>query len=87
MNIFFEIIYWLKIFLSPFLFFNVIGIAFFLRNKDFLWLWIILGSIGLILGVIWAERVRRQKGTTQFMGEIYNTDDIQSYDEIVSKKD
>lgn len=87
MNKLFENIYWFKIFLSPFLFFNVIGIAFFLNNKHFLLLWVLLGSIGLILGLLWAEKIRRNKGTTKYLGDIYNTDDLQSYDEIIGKED
>jgi hypothetical protein len=87
MNKLFEVIYWLKIFLSPFLFLNVLGVALFLYNKDFFWIWVSMGTIGLILGIFWAEKVRINEGTTQFMGGIYKTDDIKSFDEIINKDD
>jgi hypothetical protein len=88
MNKVFELIYSVKIFLSPFLIFNVIGIAFFLFDKDLKWLWILLGIAGFILGVFWAVRVRKRKGgATQFIAEICNNDDIASYNELFKDKD
>jgi hypothetical protein len=41
---------------------------------------------GTILGVFWAERVRRRTGTAQYMAKIYHTDDIASYDERIRQE-
>lgn len=81
MNRLVELIYWIKIFLSPFLTLNAIGFVVYLSDKHFLWISVLLGLIGTILGVFWAERVRRRTGTAQFMAKIHHTDDIATYGE------
>lgn len=83
MNKLFEIIYWIKIFLSPFIIFIFIALAIYFFNKELLWISVLLSIIGLVLGIVYAERIRKKHGTTQYMGKIYNTDDISDYDEIV----
>jgi ACR3 family arsenite efflux pump ArsB len=86
MNKLFEIIYWIKIFLSPFIIFLFIALAIYFSNEELLWISVILLIIGLTLGIIYAERIRKKHGTTQYMGRIYNTDDISDYDEIIEEK-
>jgi len=84
MNNFFNFIYWLKIFLSPFIFFGGVGVAIYINNKDLILVGILLGIVGLTVGILWAEKIRKNQNTTEYMGRIFNTDDIKSYDEIVS---
>lgn len=86
MNKLFEIIYWIKIFLSPFIIFLFIALAIYLFNEELLWISVLLTIIGTVLGIIYAERIRKKHGTTQYMGKIYNTDDISDYDEIIDGK-
>lgn len=83
MNKLFEIIYWIKIFLSPFIIFLFIALAIYFSNEELLWISVLLSIIGLVLGIVYAERIRKKHGTTQYMGRIYNTDDIYDYDEII----
>ncbi|TPD69788.1 SoxR reducing system RseC family protein [Flavobacterium microcysteis] len=86
MNKLFEIIYWVKIFLSPFIIFLFIALAIYFSNEELLWISILLSIIGLVLGIVYAERIRKKHGTTQYMGKIYNTDDISDYNEIIDGK-
>lgn len=83
MNKLFEIIYWIKIFLSLFIIFIFIALAIYFFNEELLWISVLLSIIGLVLGIVYAERIRKKHGTTQYMGKIYNTDDISDYDKIV----
>jgi hypothetical protein len=83
----FEAIYWLKIFMSPFLFLNGAGVILFYIDRKYLWAWLLLGSMGIILGVYWAEKVRKKKGTIRYMSEIYSSNDILSFEEIAERKD
>lgn len=86
MNKLFEIIYWIAVFLSPLLFFGMIGIGVYLFWENLLWLTIAFVLLGILLGALWAERIRKRKGTGRFMAEIYKTDDMLSYDEIDSEE-
>lgn len=86
MNKLFEIIYWIKIFLSPFIIFLFIALAIYFSNEELLWISVLLSIIGLALGIVYAERIRKKHGTTQYMGKIYNTDDVSGYDEIIDGK-
>jgi hypothetical protein len=86
MNRLLELIYWIKIFLSPFLILVAIGWVVYVYDQNFLWISVLLGITGTILGVFWAERVRRRTGTAQYMAKIYHTDDIASYDESMHQE-
>jgi hypothetical protein len=86
MNRLVELIYWIKIFLSPFLILVAMGWVVYVYDQHFLWISLLLGITGTILGVFWAERVRRRTGTAQYMAKIYHTDDIASYDESMRQE-
>lgn len=83
MNKLFELIFWLKIFLSPFVLSNVIGFIIYLSDHNLWWIWLALGALGSVLGIYWAEHVRKKQGTTEFMAQVFQANDIKSYDEIV----
>jgi hypothetical protein len=83
MNKLFELIFWLKIFLSPFVLLNVIGFIIYLSDDNLWWVWVALGVLGSVLGIYWAEHVRKKHGTTEFMAQVFQANDIKSYDEIV----
>lgn len=86
MNKFFSILNWIMIFLSPGLLFTAIGGGLYLYYPDLLFLSLLVIGVGIILSVLFAERVRRARGTTEYLSRINHTDDIQSYEEIVSEK-
>ncbi|MDQ7961016.1 hypothetical protein [Flavobacterium lindanitolerans] len=54
MNKLFEIIYWIKIFLSPFIIFLFIALAIYFSNEELLWISGLLSLIGTVLGIIYA---------------------------------
>lgn len=86
MNKLVELIYWIRIFLSPFLVAAFLAACFYMYNERFLWLAFLLLVTGALVGGILAERVRRKYGTTNYVAKIHETPDIMPYDEIVEPK-
>jgi hypothetical protein len=48
MNKLFELIFWIKIFLSPFVLLNVIGFIIYLSDDNLWWVWVALGVLGSV---------------------------------------
>jgi hypothetical protein len=71
-----EIFYWIAIFISPLLVGGVIALIIYLRNENLLWLSIIIASIGMVTGILFAERVRKKYGCSRYMSKISGTPDI-----------
>ena len=73
-----EIMGWLQIVASPFLAVSIIGafIYFSKPNTTRLIVAIAIVTIGLIIGIIWATRVWRKKGTIHFMSRIMATPEL-----------
>ena len=63
-------IYWLWIFIVPILIFGGIGFFLYLKSPENLPFAIILTVIAVVLGFLWAERVRKKEGLTDFFGRI-----------------
>ena len=80
---FFEIIGWLQIVASPLSAGLIIGaiIYFSKPNRTTLIIAIVIATIGLIIGVIWATKIWRKKGTMHFMSRIMATPEIEKKDE------
>src|SRR5690606_34319026 len=74
-HIFVESIFWLQLFLVPVLAGGVIAVVIFIRNENLLWLSIAIAAISIILGVIYAERIRRKHGTSRYLARIMATGD------------
>ncbi len=70
-----EFLGWLQIVASPLLIGLVIGSAIYFPNPSFtrLILGIIVAAIGLIVGIIWATRQWKGKGTIAFLSRIMGT--------------
>jgi len=51
------------------------------------WLSIIIVSLGFVIGIVFAERVRRKYGCTRFMSRMISTPDISSTDTYDKKPD
>ncbi len=71
-----EFIFWIAIFGSPML--GGISVAFliFLSWPNMEWLSIVFVGLGFIVGIVFAERVRRKYGCTRFMSRLISTPDI-----------
>lgn len=67
-----ELWYWFMIFLSPFIFFGIISVII-LINSSLIYLSLITLSIGFILGILLAEKIRRKYGCSFYLGKILST--------------
>src|SRR5690606_3291564 len=72
-HIFVESIFWLQLFLVPVLAGGVIAVVIFISNENLLWLSIAIAAISIIVGVIYAERIRRKHGTSRYLARIMST--------------
>jgi uncharacterized membrane protein YfcA len=82
-----EVIYWIQIFLAPFLPLSIIGVIIYFNNVNYSWLCIVLIIIGAVLGIILAERIRRKYGTTTYMGRIKGNSEFINEDKIKEKRE
>src|SRR5579863_7421542 len=73
----------LRIVASPLLIGSGIGLGIYFHDPSTgrLVIAIVLGSIGLIIGIIWATRVWRKKGTMNYISKIYASPDLDKFDE------
>lgn len=78
-----EIIGWIQIMLSPLLIGIIFGaiIYFLYPSKAALVFTIVIAIIGLLIGIIWASKVWKTKGTSYFMSEIMSTPELDPKDE------
>jgi hypothetical protein len=71
-----ESLFWLQIFMSPVLIGGIIALFIYANNRQLLWLTITIGAVSVILGVLFAERVRRKHGSSRFASRILGTPDL-----------
>ena len=74
----FEIIGWIRIVLSPLLVFSAIG-AILYYNFPSLFTYVfalLLGALGLVIGVLWANRIWKKYGTMQFLSRVNASPDL-----------
>lgn len=83
-----ETIGWLQIVASPLLIGLGIGAFIYFQDPTLLRLiiGIIISIIGLIFGIIWANKVWRTKGTVWFMSQISATPDLDNLNTNQKKK-
>lgn len=78
-----EIVGWIQIVASPFLAGLIIGAIIYFSKPDrsTLIMAIVIATIGLTFGVIWATKVWRKKGTMHFMSKINATPELDKKEE------
>lgn len=78
-----SIIYWLKIVASPLLIGAAIGVLIFFSNPNTttLGIGIAISTIGLIVGLLWATKIWKTKGTIGYISEIDATPDIDNFND------
>ena len=83
-----EVIGWLQIVASPLLIGLGIGAGIYFSNptQTTLIISIIVAVIGLLVGVIWATKIWKTKGTISFVSQISATPDIDKFVEKNSKE-
>ena len=74
----FEIVAWLQIGASPLLIGLGIGAYLYYKNPTtlFLILAIALGLIGFVIGILWANKVWKTKGTLWFISRVNASPDL-----------
>ena len=84
-----ESIFWIQFFITPLGIGALIAIFIYISNEKLLWLSIAITIISAILGIIYAERVRRKKGTSRYASRIIGTPDIwpDEYPEEIKSKE
>jgi hypothetical protein len=75
-----EILGWLQIVASPALIGLILSCVLYFSNPQITTLIIgfIIFSVGLSIGIIWANRVWKRKGTTRYLSEIMATPELDS---------
>ncbi|WP_343632932.1 hypothetical protein [Fluviicola sp.] len=73
-NKFTEGIAWLQIAASPTLIGVIIGVIIGLAGNA--GLGIVVGLLGLVIGIVWAMRVSKEEGTSQFMSRTMATPEL-----------
>jgi hypothetical protein len=71
-----ELFYWMTIWLSPALFFSIVAFVLYINNETMAWVSIGLVLIGVVLGAILAERIRKRHGCSHYVAKILGTPDI-----------
>ena len=75
-HFFIELIFWVLTFLSPVSGFGIIaGILYSAFDISFEVVLVIL-AIGSVFGILFAERIRRKHGCTNYWSRIFSTPDI-----------
>jgi hypothetical protein len=77
-SFFVETIFWVQLFLAPVGIGGLVALLIYLGNQYLLWLSIVVISISVIIGIAYAERVRRRRGTSRYIGKRLGTPDLWS---------
>lgn len=77
-ELFIESMGWLQIVASPLLIGSVIGFIVYFSKQDFIGtvIGISIPILGLIIGIIWATRVWKRKGTIEFISRLSATPEL-----------
>lgn len=72
---------WFQIVLSPLVIGAGIGTVLYFTNPGMITLisGIAIAALGLVIGVIWATRVRRKQGAVWFMSRVMATPELDDY--------
>lgn len=76
LSILIEVIFWILLFLCPFLIFGIISSIIYFKFDNMI-LAVIIGNIGILSGIIFAEKIRRKYGTSNFFGRLLRTPELE----------
>ena len=82
-----EILNWLRIVASPTIIGGVIGAIIYLAypNPVMLVIGIVVAANGLVVGIIWATKVWKKTGTTNFLSRVIASPELDSKEEKENK--
>jgi uncharacterized membrane protein SirB2 len=85
---FFDVIGWIRIVLSPLLIGVGIGAIFYFNFLNFIGavIWMLFGLAGLIIGIIWANKIQKKIGSQSFLSRISASPDLDSKPENSEEK-
>ena len=78
---FINAIYWLWLVIVPTSVLGLVGFVLYQKDKENLPYSILLTLIGLVLGVRWAERVRKKHGLSFYFAQVMATPDLDKKNE------
>ncbi len=73
---FIESVFWIQLFFAPAGIGGLIALFIYIGNQKLLWLSITIAAASIVIGIIYAERVRRKHGTSRYASKIIGTPDI-----------
>ena len=76
LSFFIESIFWIQLFFVPVGIGGLIALFIYIGNQKLLWLSITIAAASIIIGIVYAERVRRKHGTSRYASKIIGTPDI-----------
>ncbi len=71
-----EGIFWIQFFITPVGIGGLIALFIYIGNEKLLWLSIVITAISVIIGVLYAEKVRRKHGASRYASRIIGTPDV-----------
>jgi hypothetical protein len=80
---FINTIYWLWLVITPLIPISIFGFWLYDKSSENVPFIILLGILGLIIGIAWAEKTRKQQGLATFFSKIINSDDIDESEDKV----
>ena len=84
-----EILGWLQIVISPFLFGIAIGAFIYFQNQSLttLIIGISISLVGLIVGILYANKIYKTKGTLWFVSRVSASPELDNLEKINKKSD
>ncbi len=76
LSFFIESVFWIQLFFAPVGIGGLIALFIYIGNQKLLWLSITIAAASIVIGIVYAERVRRKHGTSRYASKIIGTPDI-----------
>jgi len=88
-SLFIKTVFWIQLFISPIGIGSLIALFVYLGNPQLLWLSITIVVVSIVIGIVYAERVRKKHGTSRYAAKIISTPDIwpDEYPEEIEAKE
>lgn len=76
LSFFIESVFWIQLFFAPVGIGGLIALFIYIGNQKLLWLSITIATASIVIGIVYAERVRKKYGTSRYASKIIGTPDI-----------
>jgi hypothetical protein len=91
MNTVIEIYYWFRIFISPVLASAIMAAIIYFTNSHNYGISIAVLVVGTIIGIVWAERIRKKYGCSAYFGKLlatpeFNPNEAADIDAVAAKE-